>query len=334
MRAEHNKDMRKDTGQRALFVIVLIVTVFTLVSMGYLGVGAAIEGRSAFSKLVASVVDVVMSGDTVVSEQDTLKKIEKRRKINENWRVPAIYKSIYNFQTEEYDNFEYCLFQNSEAKRTIVYFHGGSFMWQPLFVHYDFCRILAREFDAEVIMPIYPKAPTYGYADVMDWLYGLFTVKNIKADVFVGDSAGASIAISFAQVLADRAFFSPQDIIALSPCIDLSLSNPLLEESKHNDIMLNLDDLRRKVAEYVKDGDMTDPYVNPMYADYSVLGRLTVFTAEKEIFLPDVEKLDSMLDEQGIEHNLFVYRSQFHSFEIFPMPERRMVLQDIREVLV
>lgn len=328
----NNAGMRRKTGARALFVVMLIFAVAATGATGYLGVSGSLEGRSALSKFAEVIFEVFMDGDSYVSEEKTLKTIERRRKANEKYRVSAIYETLFDFETDEHAGFQVCYFRREGAENTFVYFHGGSYMWQPLIFHFDYCDYLADELNANVIMPIYPKAPEYGYSDALEWLDSLYSeiILEETVEAFFGDSAGGGLLLSFARYLADRGSEVPADLIAFSPCLDLSLSNPEIADFAPVDPMLNTADLRVKLSTYVKDGAYDDPYVSPLYCDYSDLGEVTLFAGTREILLPDIRVLDRRLTEEGISHFYYEYPNQNHTFSIFPMPERRLCLEQIK----
>lgn len=319
----------KKNGLR--FTAVLIISVLLIVASLGLSVAGAISERSALSVLGELALDVFMSGDSYVSTEATDKKIEKRRKKNAEYTVPSVYKNLYCSSVGTYENFEVCYF-GEETERKIIYLHGGSFMWQPTVLHFAYCKLLAKETSLQVIMPIYPKAPEYDYADVMEWLYGFVSTLS-GADTYIGDSAGGGLILSFSQYLYDRGAKLPEKAIAISPLLDASLSNEKITEYEALDPMLNRADLARKLACYVSDGDLTNPYVSPIYCDYSVMGEITVITGTHDILYPDCELLHEKLLSSGIEHNYYKFENQNHVFPIYPMPERTVCLEIVKKII-
>lgn len=330
---------KSGAGYRVLFAITLIVVLTTLGFTGYLGISASVEGRSAASKFFDLGIDLFMTGDKYVSEAETLEKVEKRRIANENYHISSAYMFLYNFSVAWYGEVETALFSpvyvdGTPERKTIVYFHGGSYMWQPTILHFRYCRYLADALGATVALPIYPKAPNYTYRETleaMESFYGDFA-ENRNVVAFVGDSAGGGLLLSFAQYLTDRGKDSPDHLITFSPCLDLALDNKNIAQYTAADPMLNQADLRLKFSFYA-DGDLASPYVSPIYCDYSVLGRWTCFVGTEEILLPDAQKLHDDLVSKGIDHDFYVYKNQFHTFAIFPIPEADACLNKIKLVL-
>lgn len=318
---------------RAAFVAMLIIVVLVVSLMGGLIISAALESRSPASKFYEICLDAVMGAHSTISEQKTTKTVEKRRKTNKNYKIPTIYSSLYGFTTEEYNGFEVVFFDNADTTDTAVYFHGGSYMWQPLVFHYDYCKYLSENLCLDIVMPVYPKAPEYNYDYALKWVYSYYVENNIEPVAFFGDSAGGGLALSFAQYLVDRGQAVPDDIILFSPCLDLSLSNPEVYDYQDDEPMLNADDLRRKFAYYADGGSLTDPYISPIYCDYASFNEVTVFIGTHEILYPDTKKWDENLTSLNIKHNYYVYENQFHTFSLLPMPERGECLEQIKRAL-
>lgn len=299
-------------------------------SIGVAVIGAT-SSRSGMSVLVELGIGAFMSGDSYVSEQETDKKIEKRREKNEKYSVSGLYKTLYSFSTEVFEGNEVCYF-GEETERKIMYFHGGSFMWQPLIFHFSFCNKLTETLGLQVVMPIYPKAPSNDYNKVLSWVYDFYNAQDGEF-IFIGDSAGATIMLSLSQYLCDNGKPVPKKEIAISPVLDTTLSNPEIEKYAPLDPMLNRNDLARKMATYVNGGDEKSPYISPIYCDYSALGEVTVITGTHDIIYPDTILWDEKLTEEGIAHNYLVFENQNHVFPIYPIPERTVCLNIIKEIL-
>ena len=317
--------------EKVSFFITLVVTTLLLAAVFTAAIIGSLTERSALSVIGEAGLDVFMTGHSHVPPEKTDRKIEKRRRKNADYSVPDICKKLYSFRTEKFDGNEVCYF-GEETEKKVIYFHGGSFMWQPLMVHFAYCERLSKELNMQVIMPVYPKAPEYKYDYVLEWLYDYYVTLDGEF-YFVGDSAGGGILLSFSQFLADRKVDGAKKLIAISPVLDIALTNPEIDEYAPLDPMLNKADLARKMATYSGDCDVKSPYVSPLYCDYSKLGEVTIITGTHDILYPDTKLLDEKLTSENIKHNYLVYKYQTHVFAIYPMPERTVVLNRIKEII-
>lgn len=322
-------------GTRVLFAIVLIVVIGVSSFSVYLGVSASVEGRSVGSKFFDLNIDIFMTGDRYVSPEKTLQKVEKRRVSNEKYSIPTVYSFLFGFDVATIGGLETAVFSGNErSDQAIVFFHGGSYMWQPTVFHFWYCRRLADALGTTVVMPIYPKAPNYTYRECLPALKSFYLAYagNKEIVAFFGDSSGGGLLLSFSQYLVDNGFPIPDNLVTFSPCLDLSLENPEIADYTAADPMLNRADLRLKFSFYA-DGDYDSAYVSPLYCDYNTLGRWTCFVGSEEILYPDAELLHEILTERGIDHDFYFYRNQFHTFAIFPIPESDTILGICRNLL-
>lgn len=125
--------------------------------------------------------------------------------------------------------------QKSPTQKVILYLHGGAWTNQPLNLHWWFMDKMAQALQAKVVAPIYPKVPHYSYKDTYPKILNVYkvlldTVESPHQLTLMGDSAGGNIALGLAHLLKKEDLPQPKDIILLSACVDMSLSNPLMFE--------------------------------------------------------------------------------------------------------
>lgn len=144
-----------------------------------------------------------------------------------------------------------------------------------------------------------------------------------------GDSAGAALCLSIAQMLRDEGLPMPGNIILLSPWLDISLQNleiPLIEKL---DPMLSSQDLRYRGRLFAGEMPLSDPLLSPLNADPFGLPPIAIFIGTNDIFLPDARKFASKCKGQGVSVNYFEYSEMFHDWMIFPIPEAKKAISDI-----
>ena len=230
----------------------------------------------------------------------------------------------------ELDDFEDTFVLEPKNKTTddvIFYLHGSNFWYNPSRYHYAFMRRLSNKLGAELILPVYPKAPAHTAVEIQQMLIDryLYIVrgKGIPAEnvVFVGDAAGGGLALAILQKLRYLALPMPKQAFLISPWLDITNSNPEMEEIQPNDPVLNIEKLAFKGAKYAGDLDLTHPTVSPIYGDLSGLPKLTVFAGTREIFCADVKKLREIAEDKNLDIDVHIYKNQMHFFVGLPIPE-------------
>ncbi len=238
---------------------------------------------------------------------------------------------IENMQTFVWGN-------KSPDCHTIIYFHGGAYVYQPMMLHFKAVDNIARATNAKVYFPIYPKTPEYNFRDVFPLIDRLYAevLKTTRPEniTLMGDSAGGGIVLGFALWLKDFALPQPKNLILLSPWLDVTMSNKALEKYDKKDPLLSPWGLK-KMGRLWADGsnNMILPYISPIYGDHSGLGKITIFVGTHEIFYPEMMRFHKILGKQKIDHNLIIAHKLNHVFPIVPIPEGRRSQKWIENII-
>jgi len=138
------------------------------------------------------------------------------------------------------------LYVNADGKcdRVLFYIHGGYYVHQMNVEHTAAINHLVNATDAMAVVPIYPLAPfntVEGSFDLMVRLYEQVRTDNPDSKiVLMGDSAGGGYALALAEGLAERGIDQPDELILLSPWVDVTMSNPEIKDYESIDPMLTV----------------------------------------------------------------------------------------------
>lgn len=330
--------MRLTRHKRTALAAILIVVVIVSITAGTVGIQAKIEDRSAGSVFFEYAMRLALHSKNDRPPQKTEQLIQKAEKKNADFVVPSVYTTFYGFEVQELQDIEVCYFGNNDASTLIYYLHGGAFIYQPTVFHYRICWLLAQQIDALVVMPIYPKAPQYTYMYTLETVYNTYNEVSAGGDysniVFMGDSAGGSLALSLGQYVVQKEGIAPNNIIAFSPCVDMSLTNIDIPVWQKNDPMLDANDLRLKLDAYFGSDRSSEIYlVSPMYCDYANMPPVTIFAGGYEILTPDIRKLTDSLKTQDIAISYYEYPKMAHTFVLLPIPEARDALEKVKTII-
>src|SRR5690606_24170309 len=111
---------------------------------------------------------------------------------------------------------------------TILYFHGGGFIFCGPSTHRQLCVQLALDSGAPVYSMDYRQVPAVPIAgsvqDAMDAYTALLEVADDPTRIVVGgDSAGGYLAVKVAELAARRGIQRPAAVIGYSPLLNLDL---------------------------------------------------------------------------------------------------------------
>src|SRR5699024_7178341 len=184
------------------------------------------------------------------------------------------------------------------------YIHGGAYVYRISRLHWNFLSRLVNELHCTIIVPLYPLAPEHTYQHTLSFIYEFYrqqvkTVERGANMVLMGDSAGGGLALALAQLLKEKQHKQPEQIILISPWLDVSLSNPEVTPIEKQDPFLVRDGLIEAGKMYAGHTDTQHPKVSPLYGDLNGLGKITLFMGTHDILVADARKFVKRVKQQG-----------------------------------
>ncbi len=217
--------------------------------------------------------------------------------------------------------------------RAVIFLHGGNFLRRPSIDEWKAADTIARKTRAEVFLPMYPLAPVHTHADAHKAVEAIY--RNVVAEygarnvTLMGDGAGGGLAISFAQRLHDLGLEQPSHLILVSPWVDITLGNPLVDEYEAHDPMLASYGLRKVGVLWARGTSDHDPLVSPINGEVRHLRNVLVFAGTRELFYPDAKLIYDRIAATGIHAEFHEGRGLNHNFPFYPTPEATRALEAI-----
>jgi len=218
-------------------------------------------------------------------------------------------------------------FKEDNANRvTVIYFHGGGYVFQAKYEHLALVNYLAGQTDCKVYFPVYPMAPNYSFVQayeiMLDYYKGILEHTDPSSILFMGDSAGGGMALSLAKQLRDKGLPLPAGVILISPALDASMSNPEIDARNLAEIDPMLTHSFYLASEAWAAGEpLNHPYVSPMYGNLKGLPPMTLYVGTREMLWPDAQKFRELAAEQGVDLDYREWPGMNHCFCIYPIPE-------------
>jgi acetyl esterase/lipase len=218
-------------------------------------------------------------------------------------------------------------------ERTVIYLHGGAWVNEIVAQHWQLAAQIAADGHVRVIVPIYPLVPFATAAEVVPTIAEL-VAEEMAPDhsvCLVGDSAGGQMALSAALVLRDEHHVVLPRTVLISPVLDVSLTNALINAV--HDPWLTRVGLLEFAKRWCGDLPMTDALVSPLGADLTGLGPLTVFSGTRDILNPDARLLVDKAAAAGVDIDYHEQPGLVHVYPLTPTPEGRAARTTIVESL-
>ncbi len=217
----------------------------------------------------------------------------------------------------------------------IIYLHGGSYMNNFLAPHWMFMDSIVDNTHAAVIAPDYPLAPEYHAKYVFKMLLKLYTdlIKRIGAEnvTIMGDSAGGGMTLALAQLLSEKKIEQPEQLILLSPCVDVTLTNPAIRKLDDDDPILNIPAILEAGKSYAGTLGTKHYLVSPIYGKLTGLAPISLYVGTHDIMAADCRKLHKMAKKLKIPFDYNEYEGMVHVGMLYPTPEGGDVRDDIMD---
>ena len=152
-----------------------------------------------------------------------------------------------------------------------------------------------------------------------------------KKLILMGDSSGGGLALALAEHFRAEGIRMPDELILLSPWVDVTMENPEMAAYAGKDPWLTVPWLKVCGRHWAGTFDVQDYRVSPLYGDVRGMSNVTVFAGTREILYPDILKFFNSLDHQG--NRLIVGQDMNHVFPILPIPEAKEHCQTIFDTI-
>lgn len=218
-----------------------------------------------------------------------------------------------------------------------LYLHGGTGITQIHPLQWSLVADLVATTGTPFTVPIYPLAPAGRIAEVVPTAADLAAelVGDVGAEhtTVIGDSAGATMALSVALLLRDRGVPPLQATVLISPPLDLTFSDPDVAVIAARDPFLALPGTQVAAQMWLGELSLDDPRVSPVNADLAGLGPITLFSGTRDLLNPDARRLVGRAGAAGVRVDYHEAQDMVHVYPLLPIPEARAARSAIRRAL-
>ena len=151
--------------------------------------------------------------------------------------------------------------------------------------------------------------------------------------VISGSSGGGNLAAAAALKIRDLGLPLPAGLVLLTPELDLTESGDTFETNRHIDVVLKTG-LPEMNALYAGGHDLKDPYLSPLFADFTK-GYPPTFiqTGTRDLFLSNSVRMHRALLRAGIEVELHVWEAMPHGGFGGTTPEDAEVQAEVKRFI-
>ncbi len=222
--------------------------------------------------------------------------------------------------------------------RVFLDIHGGALVGGGG----DMCRMTtmraANRFGLRVYAPDYGLPPERPYPagldDCLAVYRGLLRDHRPEQIVIGGGSAGGNIAAALILRARDKGLPLPAAAVLLTPEVDLTESGDTFQTMVGIDAVGGGRSLMEANLLYAGGHDLSDPYLSPLFGDFTKGFPPTLLTSgTRDFFLSNTVRLHRALRAAGLEAELHVLEACPHGGFMVDTPEERELNRDIRRFL-
>lgn len=278
---------------------------------------------SLLSRLAPLVITLRGSKRMFSSAERTLRRVEQLRQKPAGFAPPPSLARTTRVSRRDVDGWP--IFEveplGTDPEHTVVYLHGGCYVFEIDPVHWALIGRLAVEASVRVVVPIMPLAPAGTASTVVPRVADLVAAYDPATVSLVGDSSGGGMALAVAMALRDRESAPLHHVVLISPWLDISGTDPRLAEIAPRDPWLAVPGTHAAGALYRAELGEGDWRVSPIYGSLEGIGPVTMFSGTRDILNADAHRLLPLAADAGLDLDFHEGPGMIHNYPILPMPE-------------
>jgi len=221
-----------------------------------------------------------------------------------------------------------------ESENLLIFIPGGAFISGPAQHHWDSVKVIAQQTNFKIWLCDYPKAPEHKIGKISENIDLIYTkaLETFRPDniILIGDSAGGALVTTLVQRLVKKSLQLPRKLIAISPVMDASMTNPEIENLDKIDPILSLPGVLSAKRMCVDKGNLKDEMISPLHGSFEKFPETTLFLAEHDIMYPDQKLAVKKIEKSNVNLKVFVGSGMPHIWPLLPvMKEAKESLKEI-----
>jgi monoterpene epsilon-lactone hydrolase len=222
--------------------------------------------------------------------------------------------------------------------RVYLYLHGGALLFGDGVYAKAHGAVNAERLGITTVSVDYRMPPAHPYPaapqDCVAVYRELLKTYGAARILIGGSSAGGNLAAAATLMIRDGGLPLPAAVILLTPEIDLTEAGDTFRTNALLDVVLK-GGLPTCNAAYAAGHDLTDPYVSPLFGDFTKGFPPTfIQSGTRDLFLSNSVLMHRKLRKAGVEAELHVWEAMPHAgFGNPDAPENREIDEELRQFI-
>jgi len=218
--------------------------------------------------------------------------------------------------------------------RQILYIFGGGFTTGSPFNDLVISAQIANYTKSTVFCPYYRLAPENPFPAALDDVFKvakqLWSISD-NPPLLMGESAGATLALSLTHLLKKHKLNMPARMGLLSPASDFYTEGDSFIFNENRDPILTLENVTAVSSIYAGNAKLDNPLLSPIFGSFDKTYPKTLMTSgTQDLFLSSCIRLAKIMREAEVDVELRVWEGMWHVFEYYQeIPESTQSLKEI-----
>lgn len=227
------------------------------------------------------------------------------------------------------------------SKWLIIQLHGGGYVGGLKNSYRNLSTLYSEAGNGAAVLSVdYRLAPENVFPAALEdalsayeWAIGRgYTEENI---ILAGDSAGGGLGLGLCHYLKAEGIELPKAVIVMSPWTDLTGSGASYKDNVEIDPVFGS---RPEVvigSSYVGDDRADNPYISPMFGDFTDFPKLLIQVGTDEMLLSDSQTVRDKAVAAGVDVRYSEYKGMFHVFQMAGklIPESKRAWEEIKSFI-
>ena len=232
-----------------------------------------------------------------------------------------------------------CLRIHNGKRGTLLYLHGGAFIFGAAKTHRRLVAKLATDSDLTAYSVDYRLAPEHRFPAAIDdalTAYKALLGRGIPAGkiTIAGDSAGGALTLSLLHRILAESLPQPRNIIVFSPLTDQTMASASLADNAKTEVMLPVERMAEIRNLYITEG-FHNPLASPLFGEFKGAPPVFLSVSTSEILRDDGLAMAAKLRQSGVETTVDIGENLPHVWPFFHgiLPEANATLARVQAFL-